>query len=83
MQKYVKLEHGKELVDLSIETNLTEDNFVLLEQVQFASEPLKLGVESFRRQDSTLLSTDAIFHFIIAKLENFQSKFSIQLAAVI
>ena len=67
----------KALVDLSIETNLTEDDFVLLEQVRFALEPLKLGVEALYQQDSTLLSVDAIFHFIFAQLETCQSKFSI------
>ena len=46
----------KALVDLSVEANLTDDDFVLLEQVQFALEPLKLGVEPLCRQDSTLLS---------------------------
>ena len=49
------------LADLSIETNLTEDVFVIFEQVQFALEPLNLGVKAMCRQGSTLISADAIF----------------------
>ena len=100
LQKYVELEHGKEitftrdcktrsssmlamidrflflrkavskaLVDLSIEANLTEDDFVLFELVEFALEPLKLGFEAMYRQYSALLSADTIFRFIFAQLE--------------
>ena len=74
---------SKALVDVPIEKNLTEDDFDLLEQVQFALEPLKLGVEGLWRQDSTLLSADATFCFIFAQLEICQFKFSIQLATAV
>ena len=74
---------SKVLVNLSIETNLIEDDFVLLEQVQFALEQLKVGVEALCRQDSTLHSADAIFLFILAQLETCQSKFSIQIVTAI
>ena len=77
---FLQIAVSKALVVLSIETNLTEDDFVLLEQVQFALEPLKLGVEALCLQDSTLLSADPILRFLFVQLETCQSKFSIQLA---
>ena len=71
------------LADLSIDSNLTEGNFVLLEQVQFALEPLKLDVEALCRQNSILISASAIFCLTFAYLVTSQSKFSIQLTKAV
>ena len=74
---------SKALVDVSIKTNLTRDDFIFLEQVQFALEPLKLGVEAICLQGSTLVSADAIFRFIFVKFEICQSKFLKQLVTAV
>lgn len=63
----------KALLDLSIAHNISETEFLFLDRLKCALEPVKLAVEALCRQDATLLSAEGIFRFLIVEIQKRRS----------
>ena len=59
----------KALLDLSIAHDITQAEFLFLDEMKAALEPVKLAVKAMCRQDATLLTAEGIFLFIIREMK--------------
>ena len=73
----------KALVDLSIRLNISDEEFMLLEDLKAALEPIKLAVEALCRQDATILTADGIFRFLLAELKCRNTRFMLGVHAAV
>ena len=56
---------SKDLLDLSIEHNISTAEFLFLNELKCALEPIKLAVDASCRKDATLLTAEGIFQFFL------------------
>ena len=54
---------SKDLLNLSIEHNISTAEFLFLNELKCALEPIKLAVDASCREDATLLTAEGIFQF--------------------
>ena len=59
----------KALLDLSIAHDITQAEFLFLDEMKAALEPVKLAVEAVCRQNATLLTAEGIFLFLISEMK--------------
>ena len=59
----------KALLDLSIAHDITQAEFLFLDEMKAALESVKLAVEAMCRQNATLLTAEEIFLFLIRKMK--------------
>ena len=59
---------SKALLNLSIEHDISTAEFLFLNKLKFALEPIKLAVDASRRKDTTLLTREGIFQFLFFEL---------------
>ena len=59
----------KALLDLSIAHDITQAEFLFLDEMKAALKPVKLAVEAMSRQDATLLTAEGIFLFLIREMK--------------
>ena len=64
---------SKALLDLSIEHNISAAEFLFLNELKCALEPMKLAVEALCRKDATLLTAEGIFQFFFLELKKTKS----------
>ena len=63
----------KTLLDLSIEHGISTTEFLFLNELKCALEPIKLAVEALCRKDATLLTAEGVFQFLFVELEKRKS----------
>ena len=59
----------KALLDLSIAHDITQAEFLFLDEMKATLEPVKLAVEAMRRQNATLFIAEGIFLFLIREMK--------------
>ena len=59
----------KALLDLSIAHDITQAEFLFLDEMKAALEAVKLAVEAMCRQNATLLTAEGIFLFLIREMK--------------
>ena len=59
----------KALLDLSIAHDITQAEFLFLDEMKAALEPVKLAVEAMCHQNTTLLTAEGIFLFLIREMK--------------
>ena len=64
---------SKDLLDLSIEHNISTAEFLFLNELKCALEPIKLAVDASCRKDATLLTAEEIFQFFFFELNKRKS----------
>ena len=67
---------SKALLDLSIEHDISQAEFLFLDEIKAALEPVKLAVEAMCRQDATLLTAEGIFRFLFKEMKQRRSTFA-------
>ena len=58
---------SKALLDLSIEHGISITEFLFLNELKCALEPIKLAVEALCRKDATLLTAEGVFQFLFVE----------------
>ena len=60
---YLKKHISKDLLDLSIKHDISTTEFLFLNELKWALEPIKLADDASCRKDATLLTAEGIFQF--------------------
>ena len=81
IERFLKLKKciEKALIDLDEQFNMSQGEYLLLDDIILSLQPLKLAIEALGHRDSNLLAADGILKFIFSQLENNGSVFSLEL----
>lgn len=71
---------SKALIDIASEIQFTEEEWNNINNLNLSLQPLKLSVEVLCRRDSTLVTADTTFRFILEKLDKQRGVLSAELA---
>lgn len=74
---------SKVLIDIASEIQFTEEEWNNINNLNLSLQPLKLGVEVLCRRDSTLVTADTTFRFILEKLDKQQGVLCAELATAL
>jgi len=74
---------SKALIDVASEIQISEEEWNNINNLNLSLQPLKLGVEVLCRRDSTLVTADTTFRFILEKLDKQQGLLCAELATAL
>ena len=81
IERFLKLKKciEKALIDLDKQFSVSQGEYLLLDGIFLALQPMKLAIEALGRRDANLLTEDGILKFIFSQLDNNDSVLHLEL----
>ena len=73
----------KALLDLSTAHDITQSEFLFLDEIMATLKPVKLAVEAMCRQNATLLTAEGIFLFLIREIKKQRTTLAKKLLSIV
>ena len=69
----------KALIDLDEQFSVSQGEYLLLDDILFSLQPMKLAIEALDRRDANLLTADGILKFVFSQVDNDASALTLEL----
>ena len=80
IERFLKLKKciEKALIDLNEQFSVSQGEYLLLDDILFSLQPMKLAIEALGRRDANLLMADGILKLFFSQLDNNGSTLSLE-----
>ena len=69
----MKLPVQKALLDLTIDINLSDEEFTQISNIVYALDPIKIAVEAICRRDANFITAEVTIKFLFEEIQSYPS----------